>query len=64
MFSFHLGNVKVTCENINELREYIDEIQPRPGDEFCKHLNDFIYDVESNYQSYHELGPDNWDMVH
>lgn len=66
LFNFHLGNVEIGTNNINELREYVEEIQTKKkdGEDYCKHISDFCFDVESTYQSFHNLDPDNWDMVH
>lgn len=65
-FTFHLGNVKISTSNINELKEYVSEIAEKlaPGEEHSKHISDFIYDVESAYQQFHDLDEDNWDIVH
>lgn len=63
---FSLGNVNVSTNNINELREYVAEISAKlaPGAEYGKHINDFIFDVEAEYQRFHDLDPDDWSMVH
>lgn len=65
-FTFYLGATLVKTNNINELREYVDEITNlnTSGDDLSKHLTDFMFDVESTYQAYHNLDPDNWDMIH
>lgn len=65
-FSFHLGNVQITTSNINELREYVEEIQEKKkkGEDYCKHIADFCFDVEQTYQTYHGLDADDWSMVH
>jgi len=65
-FNFHLGNVVVETNEINELREYVEEIQTKKKDseDLSKHLSDFCFDVEATYQRFHGLDPDNWDIVH
>jgi hypothetical protein len=65
-FTFHFGNVEVKTQNINELREYVEEIQTKksPSEDYCKHISDFCFDVESEYQRFHDLDEDNWDIVH
>ena len=57
VYKFYLGNVEVTTQNINELREYVEEIQTKIGDgeELCKHLSDFCFDVEATYQRHHNI---------
>lgn len=64
--SFSLGNVDVTTNNLNELREYVAELSAKlaPGEEYGKYINDFIFDVEAEYQRFHGLDPDDWSMVH
>lgn len=65
-FTFFMGNTKITTTNINELKEQVCELAEKlaPGEEHSKHISDFIYDVESAYQQYHDLDEDNWDIVH
>lgn len=65
-FTFHLGNVQVKTNNINELREYVEEIGEKIGvdEEYCKYINDFVFDVQQTYQTYHGLNQDDWGMVH
>jgi hypothetical protein len=64
--NFHLGNIQVSTNNINELKDIICEISDKlgKGEELSKHISDFIFDVESTYQSFHNLDQDNWDKVH
>ena len=65
-FSFHIGNIEVSAHNINELRELAQELTDKlnPGEEYSKHINDFIFDVEYTYQRHHKLDSNNWDMIH
>ncbi len=62
-----LGNAQVFTNNINELKEYVEEISTsvsENGSELSKPINDFINAVDCTYQEFHNLDQDNWDMVH
>lgn len=65
-FSFHIGNIHVTCNNVDEVREVVEELSQKlgKGEEYGKHISDFIFDVEAEYQRWHNLDQDDWSMLH
>ena len=64
-FNFFLGNIKIETNNINEIREMVEELSTKlkPGEEYSKHISDFIYDVEVTYQKYYGFDEDYFDIV-
>jgi len=53
--------------NINQLKEWASEIAELAGgqaSDLSKHLQDTVFAIEADYQSYHGLDEYNWDMVH
>jgi hypothetical protein len=61
------GGHKLHTADINHLRTLVEEIREcasEAGRDLSKSLNDFCFDVEANYQAYHGLDQDNWDIVH
>ena len=65
-FSFYLGNTRILTHNINELKEYVEEISNNiaPEHDLSGTITDFFFDVDSQYQAFHNLDKDNWDIVH
>jgi hypothetical protein len=66
LFNFRLGNIEISGNNINEIKEFVNEISEKLGknEEYSGYISDFVYAVDSEYQTFHGLGPDNWDTVH
>ena len=59
--------VSITARNEKYLNEFVDEIKEFLSEEsleLSNWISDFIYAVESDYQKYYGLDPDNWDKVH
>jgi hypothetical protein len=52
--------------NINEAKEFVEEIEDKLGDgeELSKTFSDLLFNIECDYQTHHNLDPDNWDAVH
>jgi len=66
-FKYHIGNIKIEGNNINELRELSEELgqlAKDSGNDLSKHLNDACFAIDSDYQKFHNLDDDNWDIVH
>jgi hypothetical protein len=60
-------SVKITGRKKSYLKEFVNEINAfNSGEsiELCGWMTDFIYDVESDYQSFYELHHNNFDKVH
>jgi hypothetical protein len=61
------GGHKLETADLNHLRTLVEEIREcanESGRDLSTALGDFCFDVESNYQAYHGLDEDNWDIVH
>lgn len=63
-FKFHIGNVEVITNDIDALREMVEEFSTKlgKGEEYGKHISDFIFDVEAEYQRWHNLDQDDWSI--
>lgn len=66
MFKYKIGRIEITCDNINELRDFVDNIyeQVDPNGELPKAIADTFYAIEVDYQNWHGLESDNFDKVH
>ena len=66
MFTFNLGAAQIETEDLNELRDVVEELKTKigKGEEFSNKITDFIFDVELAYQQYYELDEDDWSIVH
>lgn len=67
LFTFNIGSARVETNNINELRENVEqmkEVVKESGMEYVNHISDFIFSVEVAYQEWHELDCDDWEMIH
>ena len=64
--TFRIGNLTLSG-NLNELKELSEEIgnlAKESGNDLSKSLNDGLFSIDAEYQAYHELDQDNWDIVH
>ena len=63
-YTFNLGSATIETDNINELREVIEELKTKidVGGEYSIKVTDFIFSVEAAYQSHHNLSPDDWEI--
>jgi hypothetical protein len=62
-FTFYMGSAKIETAYLNELRDYVEEIQSLKG-ELSSPISDFLFSVESTYQQFYELDENNWEIVH
>lgn len=66
-YEYYIGSTTVKVNSINEAREMVEEIRnlaDESSSDLSKHLSDFCFAVEVDYQKYHNLDPDNWGMAH
>ena len=66
-FKYQFGGIKIEGDNINELREFseeLGELAKEAGADLSKHLNDACFAIDADYQRHHGLHQDNWDVVH
>ena len=66
MWSYNIKGTKIEVKNINEARELVEEIRQLANEtatDLSKGLNDFCFAVEVDYQNYHSLDPDDWNMI-
>lgn len=66
-YKYQFGGIKIEGENINELREFSEELgqlAKDSGSDLSKHLNDACFAIDCDYQAFHGLDEDNWDIVH
>jgi len=66
-YKYQFGGIKIEGDNINELREFSEELGQLckdSGNDLSKHLNDACFAIDADYQSYHGLHQDNWDVIH
>lgn len=66
-FKYQFGGITIQGHNINELKEFAEELgqlAKDAGADISKHLNDACFAIDTDYQAYHDLDPDNWDIVH
>ena len=67
-WKFYIGHsTEVNTVDINTLREQVEEIRnlaDETGTDLSKHLSDFCFSVEADYQAYHGLDENCWDIVH
>lgn len=67
MHRYWMGNIKIEGQDINALREFseeLGELAKEASMDLSKKLNDVCFDIDADYQAYHNLDPDNWDIVH
>lgn len=66
MYSYYIGSTKIIVNDINEAREMVEEFEDKlsPSEEYPKNITDFFFAISADYQNYHNLNPDNWEMVH
>lgn len=67
MYRYQIGGIKIEGENINELKEFADnlgELAKESGSDLPKHINDACFAIDVDYQKSHNLDEDNWDSVH
>ena len=65
-YTYRIGNIKVEAHNINEakeLAEQLGELSKEAGMDLPKHLNDFCFAIDVDYQNYYDLDEDDWSVV-
>lgn len=66
-FEWHFlcGNITIKSHNLNELKDFVCELAKKTtSTDYSNKISDFIFAVESQYQSHYRLDQDNWDQVH
>ena len=61
------GGHELKTADLNHLRTLVEEIREcanESGRDLSNSLGDFCFNVETNYQAFHGLDEDNWDIVH
>lgn len=67
MFAYNIGGIKIESESINDLKdlaEQLNEMSKESGMDLPKHLSDTCFAIETDYQAYHGLDENCWDVVH
>lgn len=66
MFTYYIGSIKIECDDINSLKDFVVNISNSVKEEveLPNYISDFVYGVESDYQQFHDLDQDDWGSVH
>lgn len=67
MYNYKSGIFLLESNNINELKEFsnqINDMAKEAGQDLPKHLSDICFSIDADYQAFHGLHEDNWDMIH
>ena len=61
-FNFHSGDIKISGNNINSLRQLVEDIyeQKDPAGEYPSYIDDLFFSIEVAYRDFHGLEPDDF----
>lgn len=61
-FNFHSGDIKISSNNINSLREFVEDVyaQKDPSGEYPSYIDDLFFDIELAYRDFHGLEQDDF----
>lgn len=65
-FEFWMGDINVSCNSIKSLKlfsESLAEAIEDTGMEYSNNITDLQFAIDSEYQLYHNLGQDDWDLI-
>lgn len=59
-FSYYLGDIEISGNNINSLREFVENLRENSIG-FPNSIEDFLFSIELDYQKYHDLRKDDYE---
>ena len=64
---FWIGSTYIVFPHINLAKDFVTSLQEANEDsstEYSNNITDFMFSVEVEYQAFHDLDEDNYEIVH
>lgn len=63
-FNFHSGDIKISSNNINSLREFVEDVYDKKeaGTDYPSYVDDLFFSIEVAYRDFHGLPECDYDL--